>query len=391
MSFCWMYWSRVISRFKCSVLNPCWTGSGSLPKARSILTPSIRFYLFLRYVDERGWPLSALTSRSAGHRWPGGPWRCWSLQLGPPPRTASRRPQPSSVWRRWRWRRRSRSLHLQAAAGCSAGASPRALATLRGFAAVDRAAGGPSCSHWEGWRWNCCRRGVDAGSSWWEPGGTDGSPNVLRGDATQQLDVQQDRMTRLLSSMCDVAWRETSRAPSSGSTIFRSFINTERRQMSSLHQETWLLQKHPLVIGAWSLPGRLPHADPPHRGHRGLFLIILPSNRCPLAPSVSCVGLQPAESKSQTFSLGCQVPVNTVCPASLPVILKEGQPAIRVKLAAWVHTLPDFKIKAQKQSAAENTRSNHHFRFCYACLSFWRRRSCFYGDDGADEWVLADH
>lgn len=145
---------------------------------------------------------SALTSRSAGHQWPGGSWRCWTPQLGPPPRTALRPPQPSSVWRHWRWRRKSRNLHLhlhlQAAAGCSTGASPRALATLRGFAAADRAVGDPSCSHWEGSRWNCCRRGVGEDSSWWQPGGTHGSPNILRVDAAQQLDVQQNRMTRLL-------------------------------------------------------------------------------------------------------------------------------------------------------------------------------------------------
>lgn len=143
----------------------------------------------------------ALTSRSAGRRWPGGSWRCWRLRRGLPPRIRSQQPPPWSVWRRWIWTRRSRSLHLQVAAGWWTGASPTAPATLRGSAAAGRGVGNPACSHWAGWTWNCCPRDVVAGSSWWGPDEIDaqGCPNILRLDAALQVGVERDDgMTRLL-------------------------------------------------------------------------------------------------------------------------------------------------------------------------------------------------
>lgn len=88
--------------------------------------------------------------------------------------------------------------------------------------------------------------------------------------------------------------------------------------------------------------------------------------------------------------LGCQVPVNTVCPASLPVILKEGQPAIRVKLAVWVHTLLNFKIKAQKQSAAENVGKTSPLPVQLRVFVVLTQTVVFYGDDGADNGVVLD-
>lgn len=72
------------------------------------------------------------------------------------------------------------------------------------------------------------------------------------------------------------------------------------------------------MISKWSRPGSGAQADPPHWGD-GLFFNFLSSNRCPLLFfSVSNLWNQSQKPFPRPSS---QVPVNTVSPASLPVIL----------------------------------------------------------------------
>lgn len=124
----------------------------------------------------------ALTSPCAARRWPGAAWTFCQQ-----PRRRRRtdppdRPRPPSASRRWRGSWRSCCPSTAAAAAAAAGGAPTAAAAgaprpgrqrqgprrLReaaAAAAAAPAAAGRSCSHWAGWRWNCCPRACAAESS----------------------------------------------------------------------------------------------------------------------------------------------------------------------------------------------------------------------------------